>query len=407
MIISNGAYPAPHDLPSAQTNLTQLSQSFKQVGFEVKGLLNASTPSLRAELRLFYLGLKDAPAGSIGLVYFSGHGLQHGAKNLLLGVDIHPGAPPQELLKQAFEVQQDWLEWMPVREDCLQVAVIDACRTDLSGLLESANTGLSQLAAPRGSIVSFSTQAGRPAIAPANPDQLTFYAQALTDQVQEASSFSDLGELLRLVKRRVFKSMSSHPLKLIRQLAQDPFLADNSRSRLKLDPQLKSVSINPEESDLWTTIELANWPPHVLGLIERFVNTFPDSHRVPLARVYEEGARQAFDALKDPKIRLYRTSFQLPDHASNEAQKDLARAARGDKDAAARLAGLYRSLDDKQSKLRYEGWLQLASRLGNGLAAYELALLYRRLNLPQPAASAEARAVSLGYTPPPGLGHER
>ena len=56
---------------------------------------------------------------------------------------------------------------------------------------------------------------------------------------------------------------------------------------------------------------------------------------------------------------------------------------------------------------RYEGWMQYAAALGNGIASYELALHYRRVEQPLLAAQFESRARELGYTPPPSLDNSR
>ena len=51
--------------------------------------------------------------------------------------------------------------------------------------------------------------------------------------------------------------------------------------------------------------------------------------------------------------------------------------------------------------------MQYAAALGNGIASYDLALYYRRLDQPLLAAQYEARARDLGYTPPPSLDNTR
>ena len=56
---------------------------------------------------------------------------------------------------------------------------------------------------------------------------------------------------------------------------------------------------------------------------------------------------------------------------------------------------------------RYEGWLQYAAALGNGIASYEQALHYRRVGQPLLATQFETRARDLGYTPPPSLDNTR
>jgi TPR repeat protein len=85
------------------------------------------------------------------------------------------------------------------------------------------------------------------------------------------------------------------------------------------------------------------------------------------------------------------------------------KAARGDKDAAARIARVHLRGDGDiaADANRYEGWLQYAAALGNGIASYELAVYYRRQGQPTPAAQYETRARDLGYTPPLSLDNQR
>jgi len=126
------------------------------------------------------------------------------------------------------------------------------------------------------------------------------------------------------------------------------------------------------------------------------------------AEVAREGAAEADKALRRSDVRLYRSAFaQRPD---NEAlREDLHKAARGDKDASARVARLYQSgsKDVQPDANRYEGWMQYAAALGNGIACYELALYYRKQEQPLMAAQFETRARELGFTPPPSLDHNR
>jgi len=115
--------------------------------------------------------------------------------------------------------------------------------------------------------------------------------------------------------------------------------------------------------------------------------------------------------LRHKEVKLFKTSFVLPQplppQQHEHGNTDLVRAARGDKDAAARIARLHRELGTQQSQLRYVGWLQYAGGLGNGIACYELALYYREVAQPLLAAQAEAQARQLGYSPPRALGHAR
>ncbi|NJM33166.1 MAG: hypothetical protein HC848_10390 [Limnobacter sp.] len=266
--------------------------------------------------------------------------------------------------------------------------------------------------APKDCIVSFSTQAGKPAIAPSSPDQMTFYTQALINQFSNATDQTSFDELLYLVKREVRETMQNHPVAPIRQLAQDPFIADNSRNRVLLATAIElpdgsmGAPANLAEALQWKQIEQSDWPPEVIRQCDIFLARFPQSEQVELVKIKRDGAKNAVLLLSRRDIKLYRSSFAPPEDVTLN-EREIRKAAQGDKDAAARIARGYRQSSIEQAAFRYEGWLQFAAGLGNGIAAYELALFYRDAGQPQAAAEAEAKAIELGYTPPLSLEHTR
>jgi hypothetical protein len=166
-----------------------------------------------------------------------------------------------------------------------------------------------------------------------------------------------------------------------------------------------------EEEAAWQAIQSTQWPVDLLRLCQSFLESYPNSVQARSVKVYQEGARQALNVLRSKEVKLFKTSFVLPEPLPPQLQAvgsaDLIRAARGDKDAAARIARLHFELGTEQGQLRYVGWLQYAGGLGNGIASYELALYYREAEQPLLAAQAEAKALQLGYSPPRALGHAR
>ena len=154
-------------------------------------------------------------------------------------------------------------------------------------------------------------------------------------------------------------------------------------------------------------LEQAFWPVDVLRLAQRFVLDFPKSPMAPAGAIALNGAQTALQALRSKEVRLYKSSFVIADLDAVSQMQELKKAGRGDKDAAARVARLHAGLGTEVGDLRYEGWLQYATALGNGIASYELALYYRRSQQPLLAAQAQAQARKLGYIPPYTLSHER
>lgn len=414
LLIGNGDYPVPHDLPPIHKNVMDLAEALAFRGFDVTQAMNLDEASLQITVTEFVKRVAAAPSHSVTLFYYAGHGLQVDSNNLLLGSGSNPTAPRQDLLSRSLVLQQKLLAALPSRPEALNMTVIDACRTDLRNAFGDGE-GLNQVEAPLGSMVCFSTGAGKPAVSPANPDQNTFYTASLIKLLREAADHTSFNDLFRMVKTDVETTMLNHPLAAIRQLAQNPFIADNTRIQVPLtwrteeeDKTGQEQAMDPQEKADWQAIQSTSWPGDLLKLCKEFLAAYPNSTQGSAVALYQAGATESLKVLRSKEVRLFKTSFVVPDEQqSTQSPEELNRAARGDKDAAARIARLHRALNTEQGVLRYIGWLQYASGLGNGIASYELALYYREAAQPLLAAQAEARARQLGYSPPRALGHER
>ncbi|RZS39741.1 caspase domain-containing protein [Limnobacter thiooxidans] len=420
LLIGNGDYPVPHDLPPIAKNVMDLGEALAFRGFDVTQAMNLDESSLQATVTEFVKRVAAAPGDTVTLFYYAGHGLQVDSNNLLLGSGSNPTAPRKDLIARSLVLQQKLLAALPPRPQALNITVIDACRTDLRNALGDGE-GLNQVEAPLGSLVCFSTGAGRPAVSPASADQNTFYTAALVRLLREAAGQVTFNDLFQLVKTEVQHTMLNHPLAAIRQLAQNPFIADNTRVQVPLswggsnDQGKAEQPLPPAEQAAWETIQNTDWPVDLLRLCNAFLATYPDSAQAQTVGLLLAGAKEALRILRSKEVKLFKTSFVIPPPVSQASSEqlphsqrtELMRAARGDKDAAARIARLHRALETEQGLLRYVGWLQYASGLGNGIASYELALYYREAAQPLLAAQAEARARQLGYSPPRALGHER
>ena len=150
------------------------------------------------------------------------------------------------------------------------------------------------------------------------------------------------------------------------------------------------------------------WPADIVRLSEAYLQRYPSSKLAGGAQVAHEGAADAVRALRSNEVHLFRSAFQ-PKTTEPRWLSEWRKAARGDKDAAARIARAYLrgEGDIGVDRNRYEGWMQYAAALGNGIASYELAVYYRRQAQPVPAAQYETRARDLGYTPPTSLDNQR
>lgn len=408
LLIGNRDYPAPHDLPPIPKNLRDLHAALSAKGFQVDSASDQSTELTRGVINAFVDKVAKSPPATTVFFYFCGHGVQVDAANLLISAGVSPAAPADTLQKGSLQLLNDVVARLPRRTEGMTIAVVDACRTSLKPF-SSGESGLNQVEAPPGSLIAFSTGAGRPAIAPAVETANTFYTASLVKQLNSVTGEVSFSDLFRLVKLDVEQTMLTHPVEAIRKLVQRPFIAENTqRSILLLPRAARPVELPREEGADWQQLEASLWPAEVVQRAAAFEKTFPNSRYAASVKVARAGAEESAKALQRPDVRLFKSAFQPPPGADPDEQRDLYRAARGDKDAAARLGR--RALAAGGSapvRARYEGWLQLASALGNGIAAYELALHYRSNDQPLLAAQFEGRARDLGYNPPPSLDNVR
>ena len=433
LLVGNRNYPGGDDLPPIHKNVRDLRGALEMRGFAVTTGLDLSLVAARDLINSFVVRVLAAPADSTVFFYFAGHGAQVDAENLLVSANLSPRVKADALVKGSLALVNDVVSRLPSRPAGMTIAVIDACRTSLQSTRES--NGLNQVEAPPGCLIAFATGAGKAAIAPNDEKLNTFYTASLVKLLVTASDETSFSDLFRLVKADTQQTMLNHPLELLRQFAQFPFIAENTQIRRRIAP-LKPVARPPpprkvegskalvkpvappppspkeDESQALAKLEALSWPAEVSKAAIEYLKNHPESQLAGSAQVARDGASEAAQILRRSNVRLYRSAFQALTELPTELAGDIYKAGRGDKDAAARLGRHYgRSLGGGAQALanvgRFEGWMQYAAALGNGIASYDLSLYYRRTDQPQLASEYESRAQELGYTPPPSLDNKR
>ena len=459
LLLGNRDYPGGEDLPPIHKNVRDLSSALQARGFTVSEGLDLSLEQARQAMATFAAQVRAAPPQTTALFYFAGHGAQVDAENLLVSARLDPKSRADVLARNSMAFTADVVGQLPQRPQGLTIAVIDACRTSLREV--ARGDGLNQVEAPPGALIAFATGAGRPAIAPADDTRNTFYTASLVKLLVQSSGEISFSDLFRLVKLDVQQTMLNHPVALLRQFAQFPFIAENTQVNRRLAPRgsasalaaaaaLAAPVANPagaaiaadaaasaadgaapraapaDERADWARLQAAVWPADVVRAAGDYLARYPQSPLAGSAVVAREGAGEAAQILARSDVRLFRSAFLPPAAAGGPADgsayapstptptpapaaaaTDIVKAGRGDKDAAARVARGWGRQSGRWNVGRYEGWLQYAAALGNGIASYELALHYRRADQPLLAAQFEDRARELGYTPPPSLDNSR
>ena len=160
LVIGNATYKI-NPLKNPVNDSTDIARSLRSVGFDVIEANNTTLAQMREVTRRFAdkLGNSD-----VGLVYYSGHGVEVKGKNYLIPVNADIKRE-YEVVDQAFDASQ-FLEMMDnirgPNNKRVNILIVDACRNnELQKSWRSTNNGLARMDAPGGTFISFATAPGR------------------------------------------------------------------------------------------------------------------------------------------------------------------------------------------------------------------------------------------------------
>ena len=126
LLIGNSAYPDGTDLPPIPKNVRDLQAALERRGFTVTQAINVDIGQARSLVERFAATVAAAPADSTVFFYFSGHGAQVDAENLLVAAEVDPRSRPNTLLKGSMTLLVDVLGRLPHRPQGLTMTVVDA-----------------------------------------------------------------------------------------------------------------------------------------------------------------------------------------------------------------------------------------------------------------------------------------
>jgi formylglycine-generating enzyme required for sulfatase activity/uncharacterized caspase-like protein len=164
LVIGNGAYKHTAPLVNPPNDARLMAETLASLGFRLIGgraLLNADKPAMEKAIREFGQRLRG---GAVGLFYYAGHGVQVRGENYLIPVAANIADESDvkyELVSAGFVLDE-----MANANNRLNVVILDACRNNPFGGrgLRSAASGLAQVTAPAGTVISYATQPGNVAL---------------------------------------------------------------------------------------------------------------------------------------------------------------------------------------------------------------------------------------------------
>lgn len=145
LVIGNGAYPGPVSLANPVNDATDIGASLKAIGFATTVVANADLKAMRVAIAQFAAKL---PPRAAVVVYYSGHGVQHGGQNYLIPVDaIARIRKPQDLATQTIPFA-DVLGQLAGRGNAISVFILDACRNSPFTAQPEIGSGLARAIPP-------------------------------------------------------------------------------------------------------------------------------------------------------------------------------------------------------------------------------------------------------------------
>jgi uncharacterized caspase-like protein len=156
LVIGNSKYKYS-PLINPKNDADDITKALSESGFTVISLRDASLAEMRQAVRKFGDSLLQS---DVGLVYYSGHGMEVKGRNYLIPVnaDIHS---EDEVPDQSLDVSFI-LEKMATANKKVNILMIDACRDNPHARsFRSSSRGLTSMDAPNGTLISFSTSPGK------------------------------------------------------------------------------------------------------------------------------------------------------------------------------------------------------------------------------------------------------
>lgn len=157
LVVGNGAYRSVPSLPNPTKDATAVAATLRSLGFEV--LLHTDVGKAAFERAVGQFG-ERLRAGSTGLFYYAGHGMQMQGRNYLIPVDAVLSSEARVRLETVdTEVV---LDQMAASKTRVNIAILDACRNNpFERKHRSASAGLAQMSAPEGTLIAYATAPGR------------------------------------------------------------------------------------------------------------------------------------------------------------------------------------------------------------------------------------------------------
>jgi hypothetical protein len=271
LVIGNSAYRAVPALPNPAADARLMSDTLLSLGFFVVGggaQLDLDKAGFDDALRAFD---KELVGADVALFYYAGHGVETHGLNYLIPVDAHP-ANDADVFTQAIGTA-GILDQMEKSGTRINLVLLDACRDNpfRDDEARSTSSGLAQMQAPPGTLISFATQPR--SVSLDGDDGHSPYTKALAQTIQRPGyglfkTFNEVGLTVeKATQGRQLPWVSSSPINGNFYFAGKPEPADNKQTASLTVPGVSIVRPSDEalHRDFVTDCDRLAGMPYDLG----------------------------------------------------------------------------------------------------------------------------------------------
>jgi hypothetical protein len=156
LVIGNYDY-RNRPLKNPKADAEDMKDFLQTADFDVIYLGNGRLKDMRSHVEEFISRLRHS---DVGLIYYSGHGVEYRGRNYLLPVDTNI-QEEGEIPRQAIDISAV-VDSLNKLERKVNIVIIDACRSNfIPSSVRSASIGLRKMDGVRGTILAFSTAPGQ------------------------------------------------------------------------------------------------------------------------------------------------------------------------------------------------------------------------------------------------------
>ena len=309
LVIGNSAYTrAPLQNPA--NDAEAMAKSLKSLGFDVIELRDGS----KAQMAEAIAKVRETLRGKqgVGMLYYSGHGLQLDWRNYMVPVDASL-AKPADVPEQTIDVG-NVIDAFKTAGNRMNILVLDACRDNPFAAGTASGKGLAQLDAPPGTLLAYSTAPGN--VADDGEGTNGLYTQYLLAELDKPTA--KIEDVFKRVRFHVRQKSAGRQIPWESTSLEDDFYFDDARSKAAKAERDRLASSAPAREKAFAQ-EKADWD-RIKGSknaddLYAFLKKYPSGsaselvqaqlERLSVAQVVAQADR--FGETQNPVARRFRT----------------------------------------------------------------------------------------------------